>query len=116
MCKAILRTLEKVLGDLWTPETARAWTEMWESAMEAMSKVGWEALHPFFFMPPVCFVDYVLIALLTFSSRSLVLACSIFCFLSFYVRVGSASESVGIRQAIEDAQQHGAMIESLWSR
>jgi hypothetical protein len=48
MCKAILRTLEKVLGDLWTPETARAWTEMWESAMEAMSKVGWEALHPIF--------------------------------------------------------------------
>lgn len=39
MCKAILRTLERALGDLWTPETARAWTELWDTATATMTTV-----------------------------------------------------------------------------
>ena len=40
MCKAILETLKSVLAERWTPETARAWADLWEAAMAAMGTVG----------------------------------------------------------------------------
>ncbi len=40
MCKAILSTLESVLADRWTAETARAWTDLWETAMAAMGSAS----------------------------------------------------------------------------
>jgi hypothetical protein len=30
--------LEKMLGDSWTSETAKAWTELWDSSATAMMK------------------------------------------------------------------------------
>ena len=40
MCKAILATLEKAMGDQWTSDTARAWEELWDAAMSTMSKAS----------------------------------------------------------------------------
>ncbi len=39
MCKAILTTLETVLGDQWTPEVARAWADLWDAASSTMVTV-----------------------------------------------------------------------------
>ena len=36
--QAIMSMLEKMLGDSWTSETAKAWTELWDSSATAMMK------------------------------------------------------------------------------
>ena len=35
-----MAVLEKVLSDSWTTETAKAWTDLWDSSATAMMKVS----------------------------------------------------------------------------
>ncbi len=44
MCKAILATLESVLAERWTAETARAWKDLWETAMAVMGAASSSSL------------------------------------------------------------------------
>ena len=38
MPQAIMSVLEKILVDSWTTETAKAWTDLWDTSATAMMK------------------------------------------------------------------------------